>query len=177
MPAPVDFVEFMEQRQQPLLRFAMVLSGNSRLAEDVVADVLTRAYELWPRIGQLDQPNAYIRRMIVNEYLSWRRRTDRTTAVNDVEEHGDHTSEPGPDHAIGHAERSAMLAALDKLPRKQRATLVLRFYEGMSDAEVAEVFGCSQSTVRSNAARALSALRIQFGGSQPPSRLSMSGEL
>lgn len=173
MPEVQGFAEFVAQRQQPLLRFAMVLCGDARLAEDLVADVLARSFERWQRIGKVDQPNAYVRRMVVNEYLSSRRRSRRTMPVADPGPHGENR----PDHAIEHAERAGMIAALAQLPRKQRATLVLRFYEGQSDAEIASILGCSQSTVRSNAARALAALRITLATDEVSPSYTRAGDV
>lgn len=151
----VQFETYVEQRRKSLFRFAVVLCGNPVLAEDILTDVLGRAYEKWDRVGAADNVHAYVRRMIVNEYVGWWRRLARTTPVADVAE-----PDPAPDPADQHAERTAVVAELAKLPRKQRAVLVLRFYEGMSDHEVAQVLGCRPSTVRSNASRALAALRI-----------------
>lgn len=151
-----DFADFVVERQQALLRFAMVLCGDARLAEDVVADVLSRAYERWAKITALDHPYAYVRRMIVNEYISWRRRRDRSIVTASVDGYAPDV----PDPAEAHSERAALDAQLATLPRQQRATLVLRYYEGLSDTEVADVLGCVPSTVRSNASRALHTLRI-----------------
>ena len=151
-----DFTAFVAEKQQALLRLAMVLCGNARLAEDVVADVLGRAYEKWARISELDQPYAYVRRMVVNEYLSWRRRAGRAFPLAQL----DDLVDAEPDHAAAHAERRALIDQLAGLPRQQRAALVLRYYEGLSDAEIADVLGCGESTVRSNASRALATLRI-----------------
>ncbi|HZE49814.1 MAG TPA: SigE family RNA polymerase sigma factor [Jatrophihabitantaceae bacterium] len=148
------FETYVEQRRQSLFRFAVVLCGEPVLAEDIVTDVLGRAYEQWDRVGAADNVHAYVRRMIVNEYIGWWRRLKRTTPVAEPE------LAAAPDHADHHAERAAVVAELAKLPRKQRAVLVLRFYEGMSDDEVAQVLGCRPSTVRSNASRALANLRI-----------------
>ena len=153
-----DFAAFVAERQRPLLRLAMVLSGDARLAEDVVADVLARAYERWPRVAAMEQPYAYVRRMVVNEYLSWWRRARRATTVAELESF----IAPVPDHAQAHADRDALARRLTRLPKRQRATLVLRYYEGLSDTEIAAVLGCAESTVRSNAARALAVLRIQL---------------
>jgi RNA polymerase sigma-70 factor (sigma-E family) len=151
----VRFESYVEQRRQGLFRFAVVLCGDPVLAEDVLTDVLGRAYEQWDRVSAADNVHAYVRRMLVNEYLGWWRRLKRTTPVAEISE-----PDPAPDHAELHAERAAVVAELAKLPRKQRAVLVLRFYEGLSDDEVAQVLGCRPSTVRSNASRALAALRI-----------------
>jgi RNA polymerase sigma-70 factor (sigma-E family) len=156
-----EFAQFMSQRQRPLLRFAMVLSGDASLAEDIVSDVLCRAYEKWERIGSLAEPNAYVRKMIVNEFIASKRRLRRTSPHSDLIDLID-ANESGPDHASAHSERDQLIAALTRLPRKQRATVVLRFYEGLSDADIAAVMGCGEATVRSNASRALRALRIQL---------------
>jgi RNA polymerase sigma-70 factor (sigma-E family) len=151
-----DFTAFVADRQQALLRLAMILCGDARQAEDIVADVLARAYEKWTRVSGLDQPYAYVRRMVVNEFLSWRRRAGRAFPVARL----DDLVDAEPDHALAHADRDALIDQLATLPRQQRATLVLRYYEGLSDAEIAGVLGCGESTVRSNASRALASLRI-----------------
>jgi RNA polymerase sigma-70 factor (sigma-E family) len=171
MQTQLAFEDFMRLRQRPLLRFAMVLTGDAQRAEDIVSDVLGRAWEKWERIGSLAEPNAYVRRMVVNEFLSWKRLTKRTAPRNDVAQLID---DAGRDYASNTesvlTERSAMVDALARLPRKQRAALVLRFYEGLSDAEIATVLGCGQVTVRSNTSRALAALRIQLHDPQPHDR-------
>jgi DNA-directed RNA polymerase specialized sigma24 family protein len=97
--------------------------------------------------------------MVVNEYLSWRRRSWRLIPSGMS---GHLTGRPSPDPADGYIERQALLAELAKLSRRQRTALVLRYYEGYSDAEIAEVMGCTQSTVRGHVFRALAALRIEL---------------
>jgi RNA polymerase sigma factor (sigma-70 family) len=95
--------------------------------------------------------------MVVNEYLSWRRRSWRLVpsgAGTDVD------ARTSPDLAVDHAERDAILAELARLPRRQRAVLVLRYYEALSDAEIAGVLGCTPGTVRGYASRALAALWV-----------------
>jgi RNA polymerase sigma-70 factor (sigma-E family) len=133
----------------------MVLIGDARLAEEIVQDALVRAFERWEHIAGLEHPNAYIRRMIVNEYLSWRRRFGRVVPF-DPNVHAGSVA----DHAGTHAERDAVLADLARLPRKQRAVLTLRYYDGLSDPEIADVLGCTAGTVRGYASRALATLRI-----------------
>ncbi|MET0136620.1 MAG: SigE family RNA polymerase sigma factor [Kibdelosporangium sp.] len=152
----MTFEEFTSSRLTPLLRFAVVLTGERGLAEDVVQEVLLRAHQQWRKIGSLDAPEYYVRRMITNEYLSWRRRWAR------VVPHATPQVEPGllPDHAVAHAERDALRIELDKLPRRQRAVLVLRYYAGLSDAEIADTLDCNAGTVRGYASRALAALRV-----------------
>ncbi len=98
--------------------------------------------------------------MVVNEYLSWRRRNWRLLPSGLGRMRS--TIASAPDHAGQHAERDALLAEIDKLPRRQRAVLVLRYYEGLSDAEIAEVLGCAPGTIRGYAFRALAALRVEL---------------
>jgi len=153
----IQFNAFVGERQQPLLRFATVLSGDPQLAEELVADALARAWEKWSRIGAMDYPSAYVRKIIVNEFLAWRRRMLRVRPTAELVDYADESG----DFASESAERSALVEQLDTLPRKQRATLVLRFYEGLPDDEIAELLGCSPVTVRSNISRALATLRIR----------------
>ena len=153
----MTFDKFATDRLPALLRFAVVLTGDRGLAEDVVQDVLLRTHQKWRKIGALDSPEHYVRRMIVNEYLSWRRRWARVVPqANPPELH------VVRDHADAHSDREALRTELDKLPRRQRAVLVLRYYAGLSDPEIAEVLGCSAGTVRGYASRALAALRIEL---------------
>jgi RNA polymerase sigma-70 factor (sigma-E family) len=153
------FEEFAAARLPAVLRFAGVLTGDRALAEDVVQEVLIRASRRWDDISGLDRPELYIRKMILNEYLSWRRRTWRLLPVDAV---SDIDTRLAPDHASLHAERDALLAELGKLPRRQRAVLVLRYYEGFPDSEIAELLGCTPGTVRGYASRALAALRVEL---------------
>jgi len=155
----MTFEEFAAARLGAVVRFAAVLAGERALAEDIVQEVLIRAHARWDRIGCLDVPEAYVRKMIVNEYLASRRRSWRMVlsgAGSDIE------GPPTPDPAADYAEREAMLAELGKLPRRQRAVVVLRYYEGLSFQEIAEVLGCTPGTVRGHASRALAALRIEL---------------
>jgi RNA polymerase sigma-70 factor (sigma-E family) len=161
----MTFEEFAAARLGAVLRFAAVLTGDRALAEDVVQEVLIRAHGRWEVIARLDRPEAYVRKMIVNEYLSWRRRSWRLVpsgAGTDVD------ARLVPDPAVDHAERDALLAELARLPRRQRAVLVLRYYEALSDAEIAEVLGCAPGTVRGYASRALAALRVDLSGARRP---------
>jgi RNA polymerase sigma-70 factor (sigma-E family) len=154
----MTFEEFAAARLGVLLRFAAVLTGDRALAEDVVQEVLIRAHGRWAAIARLDRPEAYVRKMVVNEYLSWRRRSWRLVpsgSGTDVD------ARLTADPAVDHAERAAILAELTRLPRRQRAVLVLRYYEALSDAEIAEVLGCAPGTVRGYASRALATLRVE----------------
>src|SRR2546429_4709970 len=113
---PVSFDEFVALRLDPLLRYATVLTCDSHQAHDIVQEVMLRAQQRWSRIGALDAPAAYVKRMITNEFLSWRRRMSRReiaappatmTALGPT----------GADPAVGYTERDAMLARIAKLPR------------------------------------------------------------
>jgi RNA polymerase sigma factor (sigma-70 family) len=129
----MTFEEFAAARLPAVLRFAAVLTGDRGLAEDVVQEVLIRANGRWEAIAGLDRPEAYVRKMIVNQYLSWRRRSWRLVpsgAGTDVDDR------LAPDPAAGRAEREAILAELARLPLRQRAVLVLRYYEGLRRADV-----------------------------------------
>jgi len=145
----VTFDEWARARLPALVRFAVALTGDRELGEDIVQEVLVRAYGRWSRITALEQPEAYPRRMVTNEYLSWRRRGARVTP------HADVPAEPGrePDHADTHADRSALALELARLPRRQRVVLVLGDYEHLTAAEIANILGCPQGTVRSLASR------------------------
>ena len=153
----MTFEEFAAARLPGLTRFAAVLAGDRALAEDLAQEVLIRAHARWRTIGSLDRPEYYVRKMIVNEFLSWRRRSWRLIPAGRGTEIDRRLV---PDHAIGYAERDALVAELGKLPPRQRAVLALRYYEGLSDTDIAEALGCTRGTVRVYASRALSALRI-----------------
>ena len=155
----MTFVVFAAAWLPPLLRFAGVLTGDPALAEDVVQEVLLRASKRWNHIGALDHPESYVRKMIVNEYLSWRRRNWRVLPTGAAIETSDRET---PDYARDHAERDALLTELGKLPRRQRTVLVLRYYQGLPDTEIADVLGCTPGTVRGYAFRALKTLRVEL---------------
>lgn len=154
----LSFDEFAVEHLPRLLRFADVLTGEHQLAEDVVQEVLIRTQTRWNRIGSLDAPEAYLRRMIVNQLISWRRQRARMAPRIVLE---DLATIPGDtDYATVHAERDELAARLGALPPKQRAAVVMRFYAGLPDTEIATALGCSEVTVRSHISRALTRLRI-----------------
>jgi RNA polymerase sigma-70 factor (sigma-E family) len=152
----MTFEEFATARLDRLLGAAWAICGEHVLAEDLVQDVLLKVQAQWPRIETLDNRDAYVRKMLVNQYLSWRRRQTRIAFTS---RQPDRRVEP--DHAERHAEREGMRAALSRLPRQQRVVLALRYYEGLTDAEIADVMGCTAGTVRGYASRALAALRTR----------------
>jgi RNA polymerase sigma-70 factor (sigma-E family) len=169
---PPTFEEFVADRIDPLLRYATALTCDPHLAKDVVQDVLIRAQRRWPMIGSTDQPAAYVKRMIVNEYLSWRRRRvnrDVSLAHPALVELGSTVDDP----TRRYDEREAMLARVVRLPRRQRAVIVLRYYENLTDAEIAAVLGCAEATVRSHASQALAKLR---GQTEPAKGVTLPGK-
>lgn len=153
-----SFDELVQSDGPRLLRVAYMLAGDRHAAEDLVQATLASAYRHWDRVAAADSPPAYLRTMVVNEFLSWRRR--RSSGEVPVDRIDDATTDgPADHHADHHAERDAAWRLLARLPRRQRAVLVLRYYEDLSDDEIARVLDCGVSTVRSNAARALASLR------------------
>jgi RNA polymerase sigma-70 factor (sigma-E family) len=157
---PVSFDELVTSSGRRLLRLALMLSGSVHTAEDLVQSALARAYRHWDRVAAADRPEAYLRKMVVNEFLSWRRRLTSTEVPVAELLDAAQTDDPS-DRQV---QRDAMWRLLARLPKQQRAVLVLRYYEDLPDSEIATVLGCSASTVRSNAARALASLRSGIPG-------------
>jgi RNA polymerase sigma-70 factor (sigma-E family) len=155
----VDFDGFVVTRSAALMRTAWLLTGDWQLAEDLLQTALAKAYLAWHRIGP-GREEAYVRRVLVTTYSTWWRRRWR----------GELPTEHLPDPAAGDGARSldvaadtdlriVVLAALAQLPRRQRATVVLRYYCDLSEAETAETLGCSVGTVKSQSAKGLARLR------------------
>jgi len=154
----VTFDEFVAYRLGALLRYATVVTCDSFLAEDITQDVLVRAQARWERIGAVDAPERYVKRMILNEFLSWRRRR-AARVVPLAREQLDLLAAPTADPAAACDERDAVLRLVAALPPRQRAAVALRFYEDLPDDEIADLLGCRTVTVRSLISRALAALR------------------
>lgn len=161
----MTFEEFAQAKLQVLLNFSTVLTNDRGLGEDLVQEVLMRAHSQWGRIGDLDQPLAYVRRMLVNEFVSWRRKWARIVPRSDVSDLVE-PSDPA-DLVSGFAERAALAGDIARLPRRQRAVIILRYYEDLPDDEIADWLGCAPSTVRVHAMRALRTLRVATAASHP----------
>lgn len=144
-----EFEDYVAARGAALLRFAYVLCRDADLAQDLVQDALVRTHARWQGV---DAPDAYVRKAVVNDFLSFRRRRASRDVVTD------HLPERASQPA-GFEDRDAMWRLLAELPRQQRAVLVLRFYEDLSDDEIGRTLGCSPATVRSHASKALATLR------------------
>ena len=153
----MSFEDFVHARSGSLLRTALLLTGQNRAeAEDLLQLALERTYRHWPRICGSDDPERYVRRILANASADrWRRLTRRPEQSLPVGDAG-----PGvPDHTAAVADRDYLLRALAVLPPRQRAVLVLRYFDDLSEAQTAEMLGCSLGTVKSHTARALARLR------------------
>jgi RNA polymerase sigma-70 factor (sigma-E family) len=146
-----EFAEFVAVALPGLLRFGHVLTGNAAAAEDLVQTALGRSLRAW-RLRRIEDPRAFVRKVMVNSYASWHRRHGgREWAVADPAG----GSVTAADHARRVDDRDAMWRALQELPPRQRAVIVLRYYEDLTEAEIAAVMGVTTGTVKSQAARAL----------------------
>ena len=151
------FEDFVRTRGDTLRRFAYLLCGDQHLGEDLVQEVLIKAYRRWPSISR---PESYLRTALVRSHVSWLRRRSRRERVE-----ADPVPDPVPDLAQRHAVRSDLWGSLGGLSRMQRAVLVLRYYEDLDDRQIAETLGCGASTVRVHAARGLASLRTSLAPS------------
>ena len=158
MRSEVGFAEFVRQHTPALLRTAYLLTGNGPAAEELVQDTLVRLYPKWDRVAAADAPLAYVRRALTNGFINHSRRASRREyAVADLPESID-------DYDAGArlADRDEIWAGLRRLPERQRAALVLRFFDDVSDEDAAAALGCRVGTVRSLISRGLAALREQM---------------
>jgi RNA polymerase sigma-70 factor (sigma-E family) len=154
-----SFDDFVVNRGPALMRFAYLLTGDRHRAEDLVQEVLARVHQRWNRIDRTENAEFYVRTALVRQNISWwRRRASRSEQP--VAEVPDVAATDSGEHTI--AARDEMWALLATLPRKQRAVLVLRFYEDLPDNQIAALLGCSAVSVRVQASRALARLRTTF---------------
>jgi RNA polymerase sigma-70 factor (sigma-E family) len=145
------FDAFVRARHAALLRYGHVLTGDPHAAADLVQDALERTGLAWSRVESKGDPEGYVRQVMTHRHISLWRRLRRERLVADA-------PEQWYDAPAGHPE-DVVWDALARLPRRQRAVLVLRYYEDLSEAEIARVLGCAPGTVKSNAAKGLAALR------------------
>jgi RNA polymerase sigma-70 factor (sigma-E family) len=158
-----EFVEFFAGAWPRLYRTALAITGDLGAAEDALQSAFAKAYASWSRVHRADQPEAYVRRMVVNEIIGarrygWRRRERPHERIEPPD------AVPSPERGI--VERDAVWAAVQTLPVRQRAVIVLRYYEDLSEEQIAVVLGCSRGTVKSQASAALANLR-RFTGTDP----------
>ncbi len=155
MSEPEGFREFVSARSATMLQSASLLTGQRANAQDLLQTALAKTYSRWARLERQDAAEAYVRRVMVSTFISWNRR--RWT--------GEHPTAELPERAAtGDAYAAAELRAdvaraLDMLPRRQRAVVVLRFFDDLTEAQVAQVMSCSIGTVKSQTAKALTKLR------------------
>jgi RNA polymerase sigma-70 factor (sigma-E family) len=155
----VDFEAFVAARLPALLRFGRALTGSEHAAADLVQDALERSFMRWGRIvgAPNSDPEAYVRRVMVTRNISLWRRLRRERLADQVPERA--VTDP---EAAGDGE---VWQALGQLPTKQRAVIALRYYDNLSEREIADLLGVSAGTVKSHASRGLEKLRVALGGS------------
>ena len=157
---------FVEARRPALYRSAYLLVGNAPDAEDFVQATLVRVIGAWDRIQRRDAPEVFARRVMVNLAASrWRRLKTHALAVRRAV-----PSSLEPDPAEATTERDAMWEAIKALPVGMRAVVVLRYYEDLSEAQIATVLGCSPGTVKSQSSKALHHLRAPLSARSPLTR-------
>jgi RNA polymerase sigma-70 factor (sigma-E family) len=164
-----EFRDFMHGRWPAMVRLAYALTGDQGHAEDVAQAAFARAYASWPKVRRTENPEGYVRRIVINENRNRFRKQRVTERLTDA------PPEPGPragaaDVTRQYDERSALMTALRRLGPRQRAVVVLRYWLGLTEAETAAELNCSVGTVKSQASRALATLRqsaeLVDGGSQ-----------
>lgn len=149
-----EYGEFVSTRAASLHRTAYLLCGDWQLADDLVQETLVHAFRHWGRVQRADNRNAYVNRILINEF---RRRWQRYSGLT-VRADTDRPEFAVPDVSDEVASRADLLRALVRLPARQRATVVLRYFEGMSERETAAVMRCTEGTVKSQCSRAISSL-------------------
>lgn len=148
------FSAFAVTRWPGLVRLAFGLTGDLEMAEDIAQTALAGAYAAWRRVSRAEDPDGYLRRLLVSASI---RRSGRRPVA---EQPGDppETAVEGPADPAG--ERVALLAALRQLPPRQRAMIVLRYWEDLADTQIAAALGCSPTAVRSQLSRRMAELRV-----------------
>ena len=149
-----EYREFVAGRAASLHRTAYALCGDWHLADDLVQETFVQAFRHWRRVQRADNQTAYVKRILINEFKRHWRRYGGLPVRADT----DRSEAAVPDISHEVVNRADLLRALLTLPARQRATVVLRYLEGMSERETAAVMRCSEGTVKSQTARALNAL-------------------
>jgi len=158
----LTFDEFVRAELGMLARFSGALAGDRHLAEDMLSDALVKVARHWRRISAMDDPAAYVRRVVVTTYLSERRKSQRRRTVST----GDLSllDQPAPDAATAVIAREEVTALLAGLPPQQKAAVVLRYLLDETDEQIAQALGCTPATVRSHLSRARASLRLTTPG-------------
>lgn len=160
---PTDFAEWVAARGPSLQRFAYLVTRSADDAPDLVQEALARAYPRWADLARRGTADAYVRRSIVNGNISGWRKRRRLVSVAEPEEYV--ASAPSTDAAHDDADAAWQLCA--ELPARQRAAVVLRFYEDLSFAQIAVILDCPEATARSYVHRAVRTLRERLSESEP----------
>ena len=158
----MTFEEYVRERRPALMRTATAICTDPHLAEELVQDVLVRLHRHWERVAGRGSVDAYVRRMLVNEHVSWRRKWSRVVPTPDVPDR------LLADHAGSVADRHTLRREVGDLPRRQQVALALRYFDDLSDTEIAQALGCAEGTVRSLISRGLTTLRVQLSESAIP---------
>ncbi|WP_299955129.1 SigE family RNA polymerase sigma factor [uncultured Modestobacter sp.] len=149
-----EFTAFVVEHGAALLRTACLLTGDRGHGEDLAQTALAKAYGAWSKVRAADVPVAYVRRVLVNSHLSWRRRLMSTEqTVETLPDRG------GGDHQDAHADSDEVRRALLQLSPRVRTAVVLRYFDDLSEADTARLMGCSPSTVNNQVTRGLAVLR------------------
>lgn len=168
-----NFELFAHEQTARLLRTAYLLTGNQQDAEDLVQDTMVKALTHWKRIVESRHPPAYVNRILINLFLSGRRRRRPDVKEFDVQKHGD--SVPDPADAI--ADRDAITQGLESLPDRERTAVVLKHYLHLDNHELALAMGTADSTARSTLSRGLRSLRGRLESTKPsPSQGAVQDE-
>jgi RNA polymerase sigma-70 factor (sigma-E family) len=154
-----EFAAYMAARQPSLLRTAYLLTGDRHTAEDLVQTALAKLYLSWDKVQRRELVDGYVRRILVNEHNSlWRRSWKRREVATDYV-----PETAAPHHEPDDGQGQALWEFVQSLPKKQRAAIVLRYYEELSEAETAAILGVSVGTVKSQTSRALATMRSKVG--------------
>ena len=157
----LDFDRFVADHGRELERYAFVLTGQPTAAQDLVQTALLKAYRHWHRIARVDQPAAYVRKILTNSFLDQRRRPAEQPMADLPDLPADGLSVDPVDRVVAADEVRRALAGLSP---QQRAVIVLRHLGGLDDAAIADELGCSQGTVRTHASRGLHRMRAALDG-------------
>lgn len=165
--AAEQFRLFVAARSSALLRTAYLLTGDYGRAEDLLQTALIRAHRHWRRVQKLGEPEAYVRRILINLNTDWwRRRSSFEQVVGEIRDEKPH--HPATDAFAAYELRDELWEALRTLPPKMRAALVLRYFEDLTEAQTAHLLGCSIGTVKSQCSRGLERLRAVYGQAPRP---------
>jgi RNA polymerase sigma-70 factor (sigma-E family) len=149
-----EFDSYVAAQWRTLLRAGWLLTGDWAAAEDLVQSALARAWGAWPRVRVVAERDAYVRRILTNQYLGQQRLRSSTEMPSDAV-----PERPAPDATLDVDRRVALTRALSELPPRQRAAVVLRYFEDLSLEQTAAALGCSVGTAKSQTSRALTKLR------------------